>query len=84
MVSNKTTKNNKPDFNITSEQDTIVGKEKAVRLEGNLTSMNITGVTYVVLHDQDAYYLLYAANVNDYHKYLPEFEAMVKSFRFEN
>lgn len=81
-------KGNFPLWNYTSQQDTIVGKQKAVRIEGDASSDNLKAVIYLVLHDgddgQDAYYLSYLANEKDYERFLPEFEEMVKSFRFEN
>lgn len=70
--------------NLTSQQDTIVGNEKAVRIEGNGIKIlkNLKYVAYLVLHDKDPYYLEYIANVNDFQKYLPQFEQMVKTLKF--
>ena len=70
--------------NLTSQQDTIVGNEKAVRVEGNGINklMNLKYIAYLVLHDKDPYYLEYIANVKDFQKYLPHFEQMVKTFKF--
>lgn len=70
-------------LNITSRQDTTVGKEKAVRVEATDTTDNVKFLQYMMLHDKEPYYLLYGANLNDYNKYLPDFEQMVKSFRFK-
>lgn len=73
-----------PGVNLTSQQDTIVGNEKAVRIEGIGINklVNLKYVAYLVLHDNDPYYLEYVANVIDFQKYLPEFEQMVKTFKF--
>ncbi len=70
--------------NLTSQHETIVGDEKAVRIEGIGINklINLKYVAYLVLHDNDPYYLEYIANVNDFQKYLPQFEQMVKTFKF--
>jgi len=73
-----------PYLNITSQQDSIVGKEKAVKIEGSDNSGTIKLVIYLILHDKEAYNLDYVANVNDFDKYLSEFEEMIKSFRFND
>lgn len=72
--------------NLTSQQDTTVGNEKAVRIEGIGINklMNLKYVAYLVLHNNDPYYLEYVANVKDFQKYLPEFEQMIKTFKFVN
>jgi hypothetical protein len=72
-------------LNITSQTFTTIGKEDAVRVVATDTVLgdNVKFLRYMVLHDNEAYNLLYAANIKDYDKYLPEFEQMVKSFRFE-
>ena len=73
-----------PGVNLTSQQDTIVGNEKAVRIEGNGINklINLNYVAYLILHDKDPYYLEYISNVKDFQKYLPEFEQIVKTFKF--
>gem|GEM_PF-1792799 len=54
-------------------------------LKPNITE-NITDklnfVTYYVVHDGEPYRLDYLANVKDFQKYLPQFEQMVRSFKF--
>ncbi len=77
--------NNKDIWNATSQDNAIVGKEKAIKVYGNGTNNygDLRFVEYLVIHDKNAYQLEYAANVKDYVKYLPEFEQMVKSFRFK-
>ncbi len=70
--------------NLTSQQDTIVGNEKAVRIEGTgiYKLVNLKYVAHLVLHDKDPYYLEYIANVKDFQKYLPEYEQIVKTLKF--
>lgn len=69
-------------LNITLLQDTTVGKENAVRSEAKVPYANFRILQYLVLHNDKAYYLQYVANNQDYDKFLPEFEALVESFRF--
>jgi len=76
---------NKDDsLNVTSRQDTMVGKEKAVRIEGikNDTSGNIRLLEYLIIHNNEPYIIRYIASMNDFERYLPDFELMVKSFMF--
>jgi hypothetical protein len=72
-------------LNLISRQDTIVGKEKAVRIDGskNDTSGNIRLLEYLLLHNNEPYVLRFIAGVNDFETYLPNFESMVKTFTFE-
>jgi hypothetical protein len=71
-------------LNLISHEDTIVGKEKAVRIDGskNDTSGNIKLLEYLLLHNNEPYVIRYIAGVNEFERYLPEFELMVKSFTF--
>ena len=76
---------NKDDsLNVTSRQDTMVGKEKAVRIEGskNDTSGSIRLLEYLIFHNNEPYIIRYIASMNDFERYLPDFELMVKSFMF--
>lgn len=76
---------NKDDsLNVTSRQDTTVGKEKAVRIEGskNDISGNVRLLEYLILHNNEPYIIRYIASTNDFERYLPDFELMVKSFMF--
>jgi hypothetical protein len=72
--------------NITSQQYTTLGNEKSVRIYANETAFygdnNTKIALYVVMHDEQPYAISYIANAKNYEKYLPEFEQMVKSFRF--
>ena len=71
-------------LNLISRQATIVDKEKAVRIDGskNDTSGNIKLLEYLLLHNNEPYVIRYIAGVNEFERYLPEFELMVKSFTF--
>jgi len=76
---------NKDDsLNVTSRQDTTVGKEKAVRIEGskNDISGNVRLLEYLIVHNDEPYIIRYIASTNDFERYLPDFELMVKSFMF--
>jgi len=76
---------NKDDsLNVTSRQDTTVGKEKAVRIESskNDTSGNIKLLEYLIIHNNESYIIRYITSINDFERYLPDFELMVKSFMF--
>ena len=76
---------NKDDsLNVTSQQDTIVGKEKAVRIDGtkNDTAGPLKVSEYLLTHNNEPYIIRYIASTNDFKKYLPDFELMVRSFMF--
>jgi len=76
---------NKDDsLNVTSRQDTTVGKEKAVRIEGskNDISGNVRLLEYLIVHNDEPYIIRYIASTNDFERYLPDFELMVRSFMF--
>lgn len=70
--------------NITSQQNITVANEKSIRIDANESSTygrnNIA--FYKIMHDQEPYYILFVANAKDYEKYLPEFEQIVKTFKF--
>jgi hypothetical protein len=71
-------------LNVVSQQDTTVGKEKAVRIEGskNDVSGNTRLLEYLLLHNNEPYVIRFIAGVNDFERYLPQFEFLVKSFTF--
>jgi hypothetical protein len=71
-------------LNVMSRQDTIVGKEKAVRIDGskNDTSGNTRLLEYLLLHKNEPYVLRFIAGGSEFERYLPEFELMVKGFTF--
>jgi hypothetical protein len=71
--------------NITSQQYATVGNEKSVRIYANESAFygnNTKIALYLVMHDKEPYRIIYVANAKNYEKYLPEFEEIVKSFRF--
>jgi hypothetical protein len=76
--------NNNNIQNITSQQYTTVGKEKAVRIYADESAQSgyAPAVLYLVMHDKQPYQMQYIASAKNFEKYLPEFEQMVKSFRF--
>jgi len=65
--------------NVTSQQYTTVGKEKAIVIESPRPGYNRTW--YFIMHDNHPYHMVYLADTA-YDKYLPEFEKMLRSFRF--
>src|SRR6187431_1193800 len=71
-------------INVISHHDSIVGKEKAVKIEANKndTSGNVRLLEYLLLHKNEPYVLRFISGPNDFERYLPEFELMVKSFTF--
>ena len=70
---------------IISQQDTTIGKVKALRIEGNGNSnaSNIRLLEYLLLHNDEPYVIRYIAIMDDFERNLPVFESMVKSFTFE-
>jgi hypothetical protein len=70
--------------NITSQQYTTIDKEKAVRIYGNNTGQYGDNkiLFYIVMHDKEPYSIRYLGNPANFEKYLPEFEKIVKSFKF--
>ena len=71
-------------LNVTSKQDTMIGKEKAVRIEGNknANASDIRLLEYLLLHNDEPYVIRYIASMDDFERNLPQFELMVKSFTF--
>ena len=71
-------------WNLSSMDNGTIGKQKAVKISeiGTNESANLRRAQYLVLDDEGPYILQYVASVKDYDKYLPEFEQMVRSFRF--
>jgi hypothetical protein len=69
---------------IFSQENTTIDGEKAVKIHrsprNNLTNIEVED--YYLVHNSKPYYIQYAANVKDFQKYLPEFEQMVKTFKF--
>ncbi len=71
---------------LSSQEDATIDGEEAVRINLNGTGEfgSFNYVQYYTLHDKDPYFMSYQANKKDFEKFLPDFEQMVKSFRFEN
>jgi hypothetical protein len=71
-------------FNVISQQDTTIGKEKAVRIDGNENN-NASNIRleYLLLHNDEPYVIRYIASKDDFERNLATFDSMVKSFRFE-
>jgi PsbP-like protein len=73
-------------INVTSQQNLTIDNEPAVKIYADgINSFNgIKFVEYMVWHDDKPYYFGYMAKAKDFEKYLPEFEQIVKSFKFKN
>src|SRR4030095_3528397 len=77
-------------FNVTSKQNVTIDNEPAVKMYADgiaidyidLDYTGIKSVLYWVWHDEKPYTLEYTASVKDFEKYLPQFEQMVKTFKF--
>lgn len=74
-------------------ENASIGGESAIKVFINGTDTgkysprkNVTGsinsISYFVIHYDEVYYLYYIANANDYFRYLPYFEQIVKTFKF--
>ena len=70
---------------IFSKENTTIDGEPAVKIHrtarNNLTQFD-AGIGYYVFHNSNPYFLQYFANPKDFQKYLPQFEQMVKTFKF--
>jgi hypothetical protein len=77
-------------FKVTSKQNVTIDNEPAVKMYADgiaidyidLDYTGIKSVLYWVWHDEKPYTLEYTASVKDFEKYLPQFEQMVKTFKF--
>ena len=69
---------------VVTQDNVSIGNEPAVKISADgIGSFNGTKfVEYLVMHNKEPYSIAYMANVKDYDKYLPEFEEIVKSFKF--
>jgi hypothetical protein len=74
-------------------ENATVGGERAIKVFLNSTdvasklgktnvTVSVVGVSYNVMHDDQPYFLNYMTNAKYYQKYLPQFEQMVKTFKF--
>jgi hypothetical protein len=73
-------------MNVTSKENVTLDNEVAIEIQGDgLKSFSdIKFVQYMLMHNEQPYFLAYMANVKDFEKYLPEFEQIVKSLKFVN
>jgi PsbP-like protein len=71
-------------MNVTSRQNVTLDNEAAVKIHGDgIKSFNGTKFAeYMLMHNEQPYFIAYMANVNDFEKYLPEFEQIVNSLKF--
>ena len=69
---------------ITSRQNLTIDNQTAVKIYADgVNDMSGTKfVEYYIMHDKEPYSILYLANAKDFEKYLPEFEQIVKTFKF--
>ena len=76
-------------------ENATIGGERAIKLFLNSTDIasklgttnvpvSLVTTSYFVIHDDQPYFLNYMANAKDYQKYLPQFEQIVKTFKFVN
>ncbi len=74
-------------------ENATVGGERAIKVFVNSTdvasklgmnnvTVSVVGLSYNVMHNDQPYFLNYMTNAKYYQKYLPQFEQMVKSFKF--
>ena len=72
------------EMKVMSKENTTIDNETAVKISGDgINSFSgIKFVQYFVTHDNKPYLLAYMADVKDYEKYLPQFEQMIKTFKF--
>lgn len=71
-------------MNVTSKENVTLDNEAAVKIDGDGIK-SFTGIKfaeYMLMHNEQPYFIAYMANVKDFEKYLPEFEQIVKSFKF--
>lgn len=70
--------------NVTSKQNATIDNKPAVKIQGDglETFSGIKFLEYMLMHGNQPYYIEYMANEKDYQKYLPQFEQIVKSFKF--
>ena len=71
-------------LNVISQKDTTIGKDKAVRIDGNENNnaSNTRLLEYLFLHNDEPYVIRYIASMDDFERNLPAFELMLKSFNF--
>ena len=84
---------NRDGFSPSRYENATIGGERAIKIYSNRSDLgnpnempdvtnSLNGLGYYVIHHDNPYYLNYIANAKDYQKYLPQFEQMVKTFKF--
>jgi hypothetical protein len=84
---------NRDGFSPSRYENATIGGERAIKIYSNRSDLAnpnamtdetniLNGLGYYVIHHDNPYYLNYIANAKDYQKYLPQFEQMVKTFKF--
>jgi PsbP-like protein len=70
---------------VVTQENVTIDNEPAVKIVADgIKSFNDTKfVEYMVMNNKEPYNIAYMATVEDYDKYLPEFEQIVKSFKFK-
>jgi hypothetical protein len=76
--------NEQDGMQVTSKENVTIDNETAVKIyaDGINSFSGIKFVEYLVMHNKEPYYIAYMANIKDFQKYLPQFEQMVKTFKF--
>lgn len=71
-------------MNVTSKENVTLDDEPAVNIHGDgiKSFSGIKFAEFILMHNEQPYFIAYMANVKDFEKYLPEFEQIVKSFKF--
>ena len=71
-------------MNVSSKMNVTLGEEEAVRIQGDGIKKfdGIEFTEYMLMHNEQPYIIGYMANAKDFENYLPEFEDIVKSFKF--
>lgn len=81
-----------PSYSYIPNENATLGGERAIKVLMNGTYLASIGgpsyfrdrvaTEYLVMHDDQPYYLNYGGYAKDYQKYLPQFEQIVKTFKF--
>lgn len=71
-------------MNVTSKENVTLEDEAALKIRGDgiKSFSGIKFAEYMLMYNEQPYLIGYMANVKNFEKYLPEFEKIVKTFRF--
>jgi len=71
-------------MNVTSKENVTLDNEAAVKIHGDgiKSFSGLKFAEYMLMHNEQTYFIAYMAYVKDIKKYLPEFEQIVKTFMF--